>query len=244
MSLSSNSIIHFTGEKSHLKSILKSGFRPSFCKEKITFDNAMEIHVPMVSFCDIPLSKIKDHIGKYGEYGIGLTKDWAEKQGLNPVLYLQQKSYLSKSIIASIENSLSNDAVDWTGDEKRDLDVMRYIKNYQADLVRKNEIFPDYRFSDEREWRYVPPQELESEFLQGHSEEMSDEIWRRMALAMEKIRLKFHPSDIKYIIIKNDSEITEMINFLRTDMGGEYTLHEIERLTTRILTSDQIESDV
>ncbi len=34
--------------------------------------------------------------------------------------------------------------------------LFRYIKNYQGDLIRKDKTIPDYRFYNEREWRYIP----------------------------------------------------------------------------------------
>jgi hypothetical protein len=97
MGLSSNSIIHFTNSKESLIGILNDNFKLFYCKENIIIGNrTFEFAVPMVSFCDIPLSEVKAHIEKYGKYGIGLTKEWAEKQKLNPVLYIEKDSFLSK----------------------------------------------------------------------------------------------------------------------------------------------------
>jgi len=116
MSLSSNSIIHLTKSKKQLEEILNIGLRPHYCTETLSIDGDIyELCVPMVSFCDIPLSKIKDHIGKYGEYGIGLTKEWAIKNKLNPVVYIEAGSNFSESIHRIIINSLSTGDTDSWG---------------------------------------------------------------------------------------------------------------------------------
>jgi hypothetical protein len=58
------------------------------------------------------------------------------------------------------------------------------------------------------------------------------------------IRLEFEPNDIKYIIINDDSEIGEFVDHLRRVKGKNYSLHDIERLTTRIFTTEQIKTDI
>lgn len=58
------------------------------------------------------------------------------------------------------------------------------------------------------------------------------------------LRLTFAPNDIKYIIINDDSEIRDFIDHLRRAKGKKFTLDDIERLTTRLLTSEQIQSDM
>ena len=85
MGLSPSTLFHFTS-KSGLKGILKDNFKLKYCLEKINHrEKPVEIAIPMVSFCDIKISEIKEHIEKYGYYGIGLSKKWAFEKGLNPV---------------------------------------------------------------------------------------------------------------------------------------------------------------
>jgi len=102
MPVSSNALIHFTNEKERLKSIFLENFRVGYCKETpVVGGFGTACFVPMVSFCDIPLSQIRDHISKYGDYGIGLTREWGIRNKLNPVLYLEPSSFLSESYRAA-----------------------------------------------------------------------------------------------------------------------------------------------
>jgi hypothetical protein len=247
MPLSADTLIHFTEKKDFLKKILEGDFRIFYCEETIYFDQSPAIiYVPMVSFCDIPLSQIKEHMFKYGNYGIGMTKKWAYEQKMNPVLYVARNSSLASSYIGAIKRFFSNDAT-WNLNVNEGhielIDVIRYIKNYEADLIRKGKITPNYRFSDEREWRYAPPFSDDYEFFLG------DKVFLRnggKAVFNEKIsklRLKFTPDDIRYIIIEKESEIDEFIEHLHQVKGTNYSSKDIKRLTTRILTSEQINTD-
>lgn len=71
--LSSKSLFHFTGSADNLINILKNGLAPRYCLENFgMFDfglpktsEDLEIAVPMVSFCDISLSKVQYHLSFY-----------------------------------------------------------------------------------------------------------------------------------------------------------------------------------
>jgi len=244
MSLSSNSLIHFTKNKDALKGILQNNFKIFNCIETITLGGRKNAFaIPMVSFCDIPLSEIKEHISKYGNYGIGMTKEWAVRQGLNPVLYMGQTSMLSESYRLAWNNMISLEETE-DEEETATTDILRYIKNYEADLTRQGETITNYRFSDEREWRYVPP--FSKEYISiAHTDWYDIKENKEQADGqLEELRLTFNPEDIKYIIIAEDSEIGEFIDYLRRAKGKNYSLHEIERLTTRILTVEQIMTDI
>lgn len=242
MSLSTNTLIHFTKDKEVLKKILEENFRIFSCQENILLGGRPKsFHIPMVSFCDIPLSEIKDHIGKYGSYGLGMTKEWGIRKGLNPVLYISQTSTLSDSYRLVFNHYLAG--TDISRDEQKAIaDILRYMKNYEATLVRKTETIPNYRFSDEREWRYVPPYTEDCHmFVPSDSDHR---LKSHMENSLKDMRLEFEPNDIKYIIINDDSEIGEFIDYLRRAKGKSYTLHDVERLTTRILTTEQIRTDI
>jgi hypothetical protein len=246
MSLSSNSIIHLTKTKKNLKGILNDGLTPHYCIEKIDVDDYIyEIGVPMISFCDIPLSKIKDHIYKYGNYGIGLTKEWAIKNKLNPVVYIESDSHFSKSINTIFRKCLTNaDMSKWGDEEKSIADIIRYVKNYQKDLVRKGRTTKDYRFSDEREWRFVPPFNEKCKMLLVKEELDSSTKKNKENLTIQDLKLKLEPNDIKYIFVKSDEDILDLINIINAVTWSNITEQDIKRLTTRIFTTAQIKSDV
>lgn len=243
MGLSSNSIIHFTNTKDALKGILTDNFKLTYCNENVILGKKpISFSVPMVSFCDIPLSEVKVHISKYGTYGIGLTKEWAERQKLNPVLYVEKDSLLSRSYLTVykeylVDSGKSIENLDLK--EKSIVDILRYIKNYQNDLVRGDQVFNNYRFSDEREWRYVLDFEEKAQLIYA-SKNFNKTAANK---TLNNYRLEFEPNDIKYVIIQSENEITEFLELLRTTKGKTYTYQDVERLMTRLITTEQIVED-
>lgn len=115
------------------------------------------------------------------------------------------------------------------------------MKNYEATLVRNENTILNYRFSDEREWRYVPAYTEKCHmFAPGDHVGIKDQLDK----SLEDMRLEFEPNDIKYIIINDDSEIGEFVEYLRRAKGKNYSLHDVDRLTTRLLTAEQITTDI
>ncbi|PQJ63627.1 hypothetical protein BTO10_02075 [Vibrio chagasii] len=245
MKLSSNSIIHFTDNIEAIYGIFSAGFRLKYCKESISTPvEKFVFYAPMVSFCDIPMSQVKEHISKYGNYGIGLTKEWAERKGLNPVLYLEKQSTVSKSMYLLISSILSNagEPDEWTNNETYVADVIRFMKNYEDDLARKNHpLVKNYRFSDEREWRFCPSHKdckdmiLSNEYMEAHFDDANSEL--------RLLNLEFEAKDIKYIVLEKESDIIPFLDFMKREKGKAYSYRDVEVLATRIVTSDQIKTD-
>jgi hypothetical protein len=244
MGLSSNSIIHFTNKKENLRGILQDNFKIKYCLESLELGaKAIKLRAPIVSFCDIPLSEIKKHMESYGSYGIGLTKEWAQRNQLNPVLYIEKNSHLANSYYTSInEHIIARLSGGGLSDGQKALaDVIRYFKHYQGPLVRKGSVIESYRFSDEREWRYVPPYQTECLMIVNDDSYQLEK--EHIDSKIQSLRLKFEPNDIKYIIISCDSEIPEFLTILREAKGPKFTYADVDRLTTRILTAEQINTD-
>ncbi len=165
-------------------------------KECVSLSNKAAVYsIPMVSFCDIPLSEIKEHISKYGSYGLGMTKEWGIRKGLNPVLYVSQNSMLSESYRKAIVHFAKDN--NWTDELKALLDVARYLKNYEADLTRGGTTVKNYRFSDEREWRYVPPYTEKCDMLVTNKGLTEPELKAVSDAKLVDLRLEFEPNDIK-----------------------------------------------
>jgi hypothetical protein len=237
MAISTNSIIHYTSSLGTLKAILKDGFRIKYCNEKLQlgvgFSNTAH---PMVSFCDIPLSQTKKHFDAYGKYGIGLTKNWAFQQKINPVLYIDRHSLIAENIHELIKTN------------KQVAQVQRIkscAKNYAGKLERNEVCIPEYRFYDEREWRFVPAINDE-EFAKCKSAisiktESYLENKETYNNQVSNYRIKFNPEDISYIIVQHTSEISDIITFLRTQYKCIAT--ELDILFSKVCSTEQIMED-
>jgi hypothetical protein len=215
--ISSDSIFHFTRSKDTLLGILKNEFKPNFCFERCVLGNkVVKGAYPMVCFCDIPLSQVKEHIGEYyGEYGIGMSKSWADKMGLNPVLYVNKTSHLAAHIRELVDISRSTKELK-TSVQKTLISILRYIKPFEGNYLRGKEMPEKIKFYDERELRYVPPPEMTNNRRLFLTEEQYNDLRTRNKFnsIVGRLKLSFEPDDIKYIIIKNEDEIFSIVNKL------------------------------
>lgn len=248
MGLSSNTLIHLTTEKESLIKIIQEGFKVKYCAENVqTQTKRITGAFPMICFSDIPLSELKNHITSYGNYGIGLKKEWAKEKGLNPVLYIDNKSLLGSLMNKDFERLLRlANAKDIPEDIFDSLiHIISYAKNYEGKLETAKIKKDNYRFSDEREWRYVPY----GNQLLGNESWISEEGYRdsikKLAAnkKLSKVKLSFSPDDINYIFVEKESEISEFIEILRKS-NSKSPYESVERLFSRILTTEQIMTDM
>jgi hypothetical protein len=93
MKSKSHTLFHFTDSIDTLLSILQSGFWPRYCAEDFRWYNEAMGYVsyPIVSFCDIPLTRIREHTDFYGKFGIGMSRDWGISAGTKSCCLLDRE---------------------------------------------------------------------------------------------------------------------------------------------------------
>ncbi len=250
--ISTNTIFHFTRTIDNLESILKNDFYPQFSFDNIlgTILNAPdgERAIPMVCFCDIPLAQIRKHTNTYGDYALGLSKKWAIKNKINPVSYTYSNSDFSNKIKHAILKLDEHEKEVLKSDSTLGIQfdfAIQYIKPYEGKLWKNGKWSKEnIRFYDEREWRYIPnfknidqPLWISNEVLkEPHPlEDLNKTIAER-----KDVRLSFVPNDIKFIIVKKESEILPMLDKVINIKKHKFLYNDVQLLTTRIISMESI----
>lgn len=246
MAVSANTLFHFTDKLDNLKGILKSSFHPRYSLEDLSNAVPGKVYVariPMVCFCDLLLSQIKDHIKFYGDYGMGLRKKgWGNKKGISPIIYLPKKS-ISSLLLKEVTNQyrVLLQAKTDSSIHKHLPEFYKYIKAYAGLAQNKRTKEMESRiFYDEREWRYSPnnfpvlPERIEDHgFLEKENKKIADSK-----------PLTFAARDIKYIIVKKEKEISSFADFIISNLKKEFIESERNLLISKLISVEQIRDDM
>ena len=243
---SAEQLFHFTGEYKNIVSIMNNKFKPFFCVEDLSFMYDISKNVifafPMVCFCDIPLKRNSVHKANYGEYGIGLTKEWGIRNNLNIVNYSFKESFKSTSY-----RVLVNYYIEKCKDLKEDLNhnfrnafsiLLMTSKPYEGKKFDKTERkWKDInvRFYDEREWRFLPIVDklkwsISLKDFSGDYEAFLNAIEKEQTKIQAKYTLDFTVNDINYIFLKNRSEKEIFLN----DISDNYNETDLKRIQSLI----------
>jgi hypothetical protein len=254
-------LFHICKELSTIKNILSDkAFIPSFAREFVNVNNIETPYywVPMVSFCDFKVSELNLHLQKYGKFGIGVSKDWGIQKGLNPVLYLSQGCPLFGDVrqaiieIDKVHNSLAetphdNEAVtiyrSLSENLQTILKIYCYTKNYQGVLDRNEKLTENFRFADDREWRYVPDIDFQLYGCNIQSPTQQQKKDKKARLNETYINkdnfLYFEYSDIKFILVTSESESVDLIKFIENEISLENEIKLL--LISKILIVEHLE---
>ena len=245
--LSSDTFFHFTSSE-HLIGILENNFYPRYCAEFSCHSDKVEMAYPMVCFCDIPLSQISNHISHYGHYGIGLSREWVIKNRLNPIIYLQDESVLSKKIdgilMSNWETATAVPIAQVINDRDNLIYLAMHTKPYEG-TQRRDGSTKSIRFYDEREWRFIPDiKRIGDEELHIIPKNYTKEQIEEKNSLLKRHPLVFQPCDVKYIIIEKEGERSSMIKKIaRIKSTKNYGKEEIELLKSKIISVEQIVGD-
>lgn len=241
----SSTLFHFTKSLDTLQEILLNGFWPKYCLEDTSWlGNAYLDFVafPIVCFCDIPLSRIDEHVEFYGRYGIGMTKEWANKNGLNPVMYLSGQNSLTTAVmnLAISANHLKENEEDKFWQSFRHINA--FIKPCTGRMVVGSSPL-DKEFYQESEWRYTPHIDGIQAYLR-RKDFLNENILRALnEVTKSSAVLKFLPSDVRYLFVKEDSDIPSLVNFIEANLD-HYPSYEMKILLSRITSLQSIGDDI
>lgn len=246
MQARTKSLFHFTPTIDNLLLILGDGFWPRYSLEDISWMDVgiSKLAWPMISFCDIPISRLKAHTDFYGNYGIGLCREQWSATGLNPVLYVSPGSLLKDSLRELLLDVRNNP------DRRSNTNAMvllAHCKEMEGMVMRNGEM-KRKDFYSECEWRFIPwvegvGGENKPGFLLSEEEYRDDHF---LKLANDERRaqmLMIEPSDVRYLLVKTQKDVHAMIGFIDSEMG-HYSNIARDMLKTRILVLDDVSCDL
>ena len=238
MNIYSNSFFQRVKDHTIIQSILEQVFKAFYCKEEIFRGKGVPstyIGIPMISFCDIPLSNIARN--NYGKCGIAMARAWGRDRHLEPVLYYPNdvSCQSTKMVIKAADDFLNN---------RKDSDSYR-ILGYSKPMVKPTKI--EGRSSDnyaEREWRkvYANPSPLkwltENEYNAYRGDPNSPK-------QPKGTPLHFKVSDIDFILVDkfNVHRLQDFIMTRLAHVGGNaenITTNERWTLLSKILVYDDL----
>ena len=269
------SIFHHTDSVDKVRKILKGqSFKVQYCTEKIYLSKNSYLHivVPMVSFADIRLtdyvrtfrkvcSEGEYALGYYGDYAIGLSKEWAIRKNIIPISYVPKPTtILSNNHILkpleSFKKRVLND--DDFGVIINDLPpIASFCKHYEGFLENKGFGKIRYAFHNEQEWRYVPSDMSIKWNFYNNIDEPNYEVQKRKKESLNKRikrKLEFDLwKDVTFVVVKSDAFVDRIIDIFKKRKDVELrknpmNQNEIEKrfryLCSCILTTEQLGSDL
>lgn len=213
----SASLFHYT-KFNNLYSVLQNGLLPNYCQEVDICNPTLVLGIPMVSFCDIPLSQIQEFAKRYGRHAIGFSKNWARKFGINPIWYVNDK--------LKIDNVSDN--------------VKAYIKPF-SNTKQTNYIENEWRYVvNDVKW-------LDSkQYFEWRGDK--NKAKPKPSANLQRQKLTFEVSDISVIVVEQQNQVAKLINKIQNIKaigGGEHEISTTEKdeLISKILSMELIKKD-
>ena len=218
----SDNLYHFDkGPDRIVSALTRRGLTLNYVVEDLSFlgvEQIGKVAFPMICFCDIVPEKnrLKPHMDQYGSYGIGLSKNWGRKNGVQPVHYILPTSPYARDFSQAIIAAFS--AIDSLDTEPANTLCDFLVTNlaFAKPLWGSNN-GTNYCFEDECEWRFIPSDIATGmpRFLPEPKDEMLDN-YRRTLWMPSTYLLSFSYGDVSDIFVPEGeaSSLLKAINEL------------------------------
>ena len=248
---SANILCNYMTKIEYMKEVIRNmAFIPRYVEENLEYLNVQDLHTiafPMTCFCDIPLTKVKNHMGVYGEYGVAIKKKVCIERDVQPILYLNNSSRLKNDLSEALSKLLHEDPISpkWRMLPDTILSVLLYSKPIMGYMSRDEWDKPHrLLFKDECEWRYIPSVS-ESMSLIIPQDDNTKKGRKYYSKALERDKSTWFPfqvDEIEYIIVPNEVLAIEMISAIKAMRGK--TLADKHKLISKIEIADKFRSNL
>ena len=235
-----DTLFTFTSHVDYLITTIRNGMiSPRYCAENLGYlkiKGIKKMAFPMNCFCDINMHKLDDHLSWYGYYGLAFSKEWGMSKKIQPIQYINPDSELRKDFATAFSAALKAEPTKKTSAQSKMksflLHQLMYYKPYSGMFENRNTKKRCRKcFTDECEWRFIPdvsiagfqPVYYDQKIINaGGLVDMSNAM-----SGVPEISLKFEYSDVKYIIVKDNSDFVKLTTAI-TELGmDDISEHEL-----------------
>ncbi|NSB15955.1 abortive infection system antitoxin AbiGi family protein [Clostridium beijerinckii] len=221
---SANVLFKFMKELRFLKEILENkAIIPRYYEESIEYLKISELEkivFPMVCFCDINVSRLKEHVQYYGKFGIGLNKKWGINKGIQCINYINPESEIRKDFTYLFTKAFNQIDEDDSLVEYNSylLNNLLFMKPLAGRMLRNNK-YDKKNFTDEREWRYVPKIEDNDKIQLIIPPIFVGQlaVYNTYSDALKKLKnlwLTFKYEDIEYLMVASKMDRKRLVDFI------------------------------
>lgn len=253
--MSSNALFHFTGKLEFLLEIINRGlFSSRYVDEDVEYLNllfdskkASRVAIPMLCFCDIKLHELGKHVEKYGRFGIGVSKEWAIKNNIDPIHYRNINSENTLLYSKALNQAIKDKEENIFGDEL--ITQLAFSKPLYGKMGYTDEKI--YNFHDEQEWRYVPDfDDTDNDNLLplidnvNNPNLMNEFSLRNLSDSLKEYEqsfLRLNWDEVRYIFVASQSDLQIVIKTILSKK--ELSMEQRILMISKIIVINELEED-
>ena len=242
----SKTLFHFTKDREAFYSILENGLKFVYNEER--YNDVFHYALPMICFCDMPLTMISDHTKRYGAFGIGFDKSKMIRYWhlLNPVNYIFSKNLLDGAEM--FLNIVQKDYDDNDAESKKRYQcatsLLAFMKPYHD--TRKNRVL-----YNESEWRLIVPDKTNIEGFEPiewfWDENKYVEFKRNNRIMDTHLPIfEFSPEEVRFILVEDSRDryvIADKLMNMETFGGRKIQQYQKYELLTKVVFLDEIKEN-